>query len=479
MPANLYVYDSPRNCWLAPGMPPISILLDARWNWSESNLPWSYESPADWESLMYPGAEVRTLQTGGADFYTNLMNTVNAAPGRVVVRLPPGDFRLTSFRPIGSSGDPLYAFGFWNTKLAGFTGAGADVTSITMASGSMSQEQLTKMSTLTKASFAPLTTGIMRIDAFNYQPVFIGGVTFRSEDQNLLTAVASDITGIFVPQPAPHQGLVLYSGSFGRAYAGDVTISHVRFQGAGRALMGQPPFEMSNLTSQYGKTRIFKSEFDGRRSPDIDPAQPRRCNPIMSNNELSHLMEDVWLHHSNVSRYASNDENQDTQGTYTVRRFKLEHMSDNRNTDPALNNGEPLGGVSAVTPFGWESCNGTITLEDGIIDQYIDYTSGGQAPAHFQMTTVGSRNPQGGRFSMSRVVCSNKGFPAADGFIIGRIGNTSYWKLDGYENTIDVRHPKTGVRLTAYEYKGAWPPNKVALGALGVTPDTHYIVKLA
>ena len=462
----------------APGRPILYIKPpSAPWDYSETNLPWAYTSTNDWKSLVPAGADVRPLSNVGATFRERLNNTLTDGV-RSIVELPEGDFRLLSFvEAVPANNDPLYSFGYYNRNLAGFIGQGPDKTFVTMAAGSMSQLQLDTMKRPSKLKFEPLQMGMMRFDGSiaKGNNVFLGGLTFRAEDQPNVTELNADVTGIFLPQPAPHQGIVIYSRA-------EVLMSHVRFQAAGRALMGQPPFEMSNFTTQYSRVTIRRCEFDGRRSADLDPFTPRRCNPIMLNNETLHDMEYVYLHDGNVSRYAANDENAETQGLYSVRKFKIERISNNFNTDPRLNNGERLGGWSPVTPFGWESSKANIILEDGFIEQTINETRNGQVPAHFQMTVVGSTepvNPQGGRFRMERVKTTYTGWPEFDGFIIGRIGKASYWRSDGYETTLQVYHPETGVRLAAFELPDAWPPRLGDLTAAGVRPETHYLIKLA
>lgn len=452
------------------------------WDWSEAAPPQAYNAAngrGDWEARLPSTPQIYTAAAGVYDLNTVLTMAMTTYPtGRVLIRLLAGVYHMNEFKKIGSGGQ-TYAFGLWHSRLIGFSGVGYDQTYIQMDANSISQVQLDEMATMTRASFQPMAMGIMRLDGLNTDYCFLGGITFRAADQNLIYNVAADLkttdsvftVPVFTPQPAPHNGVVFYAGT--TAY-----VSHCRFQAAGRAILSQPPFECTNLGSQYGKIYIYKTEFDGRRSPDLDPARPRRCNVIMPNNDEVHQMEDVWMHHSNVSRYAANDENRDTASVYTVKNFKIEHITDTRNTDPALNNGQPLGGASPVTPFGWESSRGQITLQNGIIDQGVNWTNNGQYPAHFQMTDVGAGpvRRRGGRFKMMNVVCINTGYPEADGFIIARIGTGSWWQVDGYETTIEVYHPVSGARLTPYALPG-WPPNKTTLAGQGILPETHYLVK--
>ena len=135
--------------------------------------------------------------------------------------------------------------------------------------------------------------------------------------------MTSSATSIVVPQPAPHQGIVFYSDTNPNAI-----VSYTRFLAAGRACLSGPPFEMADVSSQYGLIKWNNCEFDGRRAAEIDPARPRRCTVWMGNNETLSEITDSWLHHSNVSRYAANDQNRETQGQYTLVRCKLERITD-------------------------------------------------------------------------------------------------------------------------------------------------------
>jgi hypothetical protein len=171
-----------------------------------------------------------------------------------------------------------------------------------------------------------------------------------------------------------------------------------------------------------------------------------------------------------------NDENRDTAGAYSMTRCKVERITINRNTDPAMNNGNSLGGWTDATTCGWETCRGTITLTDNIYHQDNPNQSG-QIPQHLQMTTVGSRNPQGGRMYVYGGTFENAGFPILNGYICYRISDKTYWYLDGYQNTIFAYTP-SGSRLTAHRYQGAWPPSAAYLSSNGLSPDTHYIVNV-
>lgn len=439
------------------------------WDYDDANPPWAYSDVDEFREHWPSGVTVVPIQTGGATFKANLTNTLNAYSGqRIVVELAAGTYHLTSFDLIGSSGDPKYAFGFWNANLRGLVGQGPDRTIIQMDAGSVSGAQLTSISAMTKAAFAPLQMGLWRLDGSESSPAILAGLTIRAADQNNLTSVAADLSDLFVPQPCPHQGLVIYSGS-------TAIVSHVRFTGAGRAMNNQPPFEMANCNTQYGTTRYYQCEFDGRRASALNAAVPRRVGPLMANNETLAQFEDCWFHHSNLSRVAINDQNRDTSGVYSFTRCKLEHISEGHNTDPALNGGASLGGWVENPCAAFESCSAAISFDDCIVVQ-DNPLQVGQIPVHIELATVGTRNPSGGRLTITGGQWRNNGFPSVDGFVTFRIGSTTRWALDGYPTTLAVYH-EDGQRLAHHVHTGTWPPSAASLAAIGVTPESHYLIR--
>lgn len=468
-PGLRYYYDQTDQLFKAPGRGDLSTAAGATPNpdWSDTNLPWAYTDTAVFTEKWPAGVTIVPIQTGSPDFFTNLQNTVNAAGTRCVVKLGTGVYGLNSFRLIGVSGDQNYSFGFWFPNLQGLLGDGPDKTFVQMNANSMTQAQLDRLATMDVASFNPSQMGLCRLDGSAGSPVLLGGLTFRAADQQMLTAKASDLN-VFIPQPAPHNGVCFYGNS-------TIISSYVRYQGAGRAINSQPPFEHANASTQKSTVSYYHCEFDGRRSPDLDPAQPRRCGVVMGNNETYMLLEDCWMHHSNVSRYAVNDQNYDTSGQYIVRRTKANNISETANTDPALNGGASLGGGGVYTPaYGWESCNGTITVENSIIVQDGTTWSGSAVSCHLSLTTVGNRNPQGGRMYVTNTTYVNNGFPDLTDYICLRVRTDTYWYSDGYNTTLFIYHPN-GQRLAPY-YVSTWPPSRSSLIASNILPETHYLV---
>lgn len=438
----------------------IAELTKPSHDWSDDNPPWAYTDPAVLTERWPAGVTVVDIQTASTDFWTNLQNTCDAAAGRIVVRLGEGVHSLKSFRMIGSSGDPTYAFGFWHPNLRGFLGQGTDKTVVQMDPNSLSQAQLDKMATMRMDEFQPLQLAMARLDGSATSPILLAGVTFRGCDQQPLTAKGSDVSAV-IPQPAPYGGIVLYR----EAHA---IVSYVRYQAAGHACTSAPPFESGNSSIQYGSSTWNNCEFDGRLAAEINPARPRRQGVWMGNNETLAEHEDCWFHHSNVSRYAVNDQNRDTSGVYSLIRCKANDITNTNN--------DGMGGVTNASLFGWESVNGTINVTDCIMSQ-DNYRTNGQIAQHLQLTSVGSRNPQGGRLNVRGGEFRNTGFPALDGFLCIRAISSTYWVTDGYATTMDIRDTADGPQKAPYVVTGTWPPTAATLDAAGITPETHYIVR--
>jgi hypothetical protein len=422
------------------------------WDWSDTNVPWDYSSTAVFTSAWPAGTTIVDLQTGGGSFYSRLTATVNAAGRRVVVRLPAGIHHLTSFNMIGSSGSPTYAFGFWHPNLQGLLGQGADQTYVQMDANSTSQAQLNDMMTMVAGPTGnPNQMGFMRFDGTSASPILISGVTFRGDDQQMMTDGTASVKsngGIF-PDPAPYCGLVFYTSSPG-------IISYVRFQAAGHAKLGLPPFEHANVTSQYSPSMIYTNcEMDGRLSPDLDSSQPRRCGPMMANNETLHRMTNCWLHHSLWTRYAANDQNRDTYGTYELIRTKIDHIN--------------------PSSAGWESCAATINVTDCIISTDPPVSGANNSTYHLSLTPVGSRsNPQGGRLNVTRGTFTSTKYPTVDGYLTIRAIASMHWVTDGYSTTMKI-YGANGQRKSPYVVS-SWPASSATLSAAGVNPNTHYLV---
>jgi hypothetical protein len=487
MPTSTYTFDVSTSSWYASGLSPIHVDLPSAFSgvdYSDENPPWAYTSTADWESLMPAGVPVVNLSTASSDFWTNLSATVNAQPGRCIVRLPEGVYTLKQFRVVSTV---TYAYGIFFPKLAGFVGAGPDKSIIEMAPNSVSQAQLDAMSQMTQSSFNQLLMGVIRIDtqwSGAAAPIFIGGVGFESAPQNPLTSISSDITNnVYVPQSAPHMGMTIYSDA--NRHHPDSLVTHCRFRGFGKAMMSQPPFELSNVTSQRNEVTYSHTEFDGRMSPRYDPTQPRKCGAFMTNGGLTQNVVDCWMHHSNVSRYAANDESVASatalSNHYYIERLKINQITNNRNEQPPLNGGNSLGGYTNASCIGFESSNALIEIIDCIVSVDNPYTTG-QIPCHIQLTNTGGIDPAtraGGRLYVRGGEFRHTAYPQLDGFVTFRIHPATKWWTDGFNTTLDVRD-KFDNRLQPYVVTGTWPPTAAALAAAapgGVKPSTHYLIR--
>lgn len=470
------------------------VVPGGEWDYSDSNLPWAYPAgltlsqrealfTADWE----PGVQIVDLPATGGDFYSRVISVCNAAANPVIVRIPEGVHHLTSFPLSGSSGLQTFAHAIYHPRLRGFLGAGADRSVIQLDANSLSQAQLEAIAEMDTSGGvgATLQIGLALLQPTGDTRVYVAGVTFRAEDQQYMLSVQPGLVerGVTPNQPAPHRGVIVGPGK-------NALISYTRFQGAGRACFAAPPYECGNIESQRSQFHLKHCEVDGRRAPDINPAQPARCGLVMGNNESIHTVENSWLHHNNISRYAINDQNSGHpvtgfDGVYTVIRSKANNVG-NGNIDPALNGGAQLGGGTGAVCFGYESTKAEIKFHqpiisvDNAVTSYHGQTSISQ---HIGFAEVSTFRRQGGRAYIYGGIFRNTAWPALDGFLCIRVYASTYWWQDGVENTIFVysgTEENPGVRKQPWLVSGAWPPNPatgIGMDGQPVSPETHYLVR--
>ena len=451
-------------------------------DWDDANLPWSYATTDAFTEGFTEGITWTDLYTGTfaqSDLWSRITYTIAQVPGngRVYVRIPTGVHNVTSFQtPFVIPKDPLYAFGLWFPRLSGLLGDGPDKTRIHLVANSYSQEQLDALATLNPDTFTPLGNAFARFDGA-VTPFLLGGIKFTAADQQNVTALHPNMAakhGIVVPQPAPHVGIHFEPApSNGTS---EFIVNNCAFVGCARALLGQPPFECGLINSQYTKSVFRRCDFDGRRDAEVDPLRPRRSTTALVNNEKDMSFVDCHFHHSNIGRFAGNDQNRSPAALSTFYNFircKFDHMGDEGNTDPLINGGAPLGGVDTryISPFGFESTNARIRLTDCIITQNTTYARGGIA-----ITQVG-RNPSGGRMEVVDCVFRYEHKPYLNGFATMMIDPSTPWYTDGPATTTSVSKDETPLTCHVYPTGSSWPPTEAYITAQGLTPETHYIVR--
>ena len=451
-------------------------------DWDDGNLPWSYATTDAFTEGFTEGITWTDLYTGTfaqSDLRSRITYTIAQVPGngRVYVRIPTGVHNVTSFQtPFVIPKNPLYAFGLWFPRLSGLLGDGPDKTRIHLVANSYSQEQLDALATLDPDTFTPLGNAFARFDGA-VTPFLLGGIKFTAADQQNVTALHPNMAakhGIVVPQPAPHVGIHFEPApSNGTS---EFIVNNCAFVGCARALLGQPPFECGLINSQYTKSVFRRCDFDGRRDAEVDPLRPRRSTTALVNNEKDMSFVDCHFHHSNIGRFAGNDQNRSPAALSTFYNFircKFDHMGDEGNTDPLINGGAPLGGVDTryISPFGFESTNARIRLTDCIITQNTTYARGGIA-----ITQVG-RNPSGGRMEVVDCVFRYEHKPYLNGFATMMIDPSTPWYTDGPATTTSVSKEETPLTCHVYPTGSSWPPTEAYITAQGLTPETHYIVR--
>ena len=451
-------------------------------DWDDGNLPWSYNTTNQFTEGFTQGVTWTDLYTGTfaqSDLWSRITYTIAQVPGngRVYVRIPTGVHNVTSFQtPFVIPKNPLYAFGLWFPRLSGLLGDGPDKTRIHLVANSYSQEQLDALATLNPDTFTPLGNAFARFDGA-VTPFLLGGIKFTAADQQNVTALHPNMAakhGIVVPQPAPHVGIHFEPAP--SSGTSEFIVNNCAFVGCARALLGQPPFECGLINSQYTKSVFRRCDFDGRRDAEVDPLRPRRSTTALVNNEKDMSFVDCHFHHSNIGRFAGNDQNRSPAALSTFYNFircKFDHMGDEGNTDPLINGGAPLGGVDTryISPFGFESTNARIRLTDCIITQNTTYARGGIA-----ITQVG-RNPSGGRMEVVDCVFRYEHKPYLNGFATMMIDPSTPWYTDGPATTTSVSREETPLTCHVYPTGSSWPPTEAYITAQGLTPETHYIVR--
>ena len=451
-------------------------------DWDDGNLPWSYATTDAFTEGFTGGITWTDLYTGTfaqSDLWSRITYTIAQVPGngRVYVRIPTGVHNVTSFRtPFVIPKNPLYAFGLWFPRLSGLLGDGPDKTRIHLVANSYSQEQLDALATLNPDTFTPLGNAFARFDGA-VTPFLLGGIKFTAADQQNVTALHPNMAakhGIVVPQPAPHVGIHFEPAP--SSGTSEFIVNNCAFVGCARALLGQPPFECGLINSQYTKSVFRRCDFDGRRDAEVDPLRPRRSTTALVNNEKDMSFVDCHFHHSNIGRFAGNDQNRSPAALSTFYNFircKFDHMGDEGNTDPLINGGAPLGGVDTryISPFGFESTNARIRLTDCIITQNTTFARGGIA-----ITQVG-RNPSGGRMEVVDCVFRYEHKPYMNGFATMMIDPSTPWYTDGPATTTSVSREETPLTCHVYPTGSSWPPTEAYITAQGLTPETHYIVR--
>ena len=463
---------------------PITVIAPERHpaDWDDDNLPWSYATTDAFTEGFTEGITWTDLYTGTfaqSDLWSRITYTIAQVPGngRVYVRIPTGVHNVTSFQtPFVIPKNPLYAFGLWFPRLSGLLGDGPDKTRIHLVANSYSQEQLDALATLDPDTFTPLGNAFARFDG-EVTPFLLGGIKFTAADQQNVTALHPNMAakhGIVVPQPAPHVGIHFQPApSNGTS---EFIVNNCAFVGCARSLLGQPPFECGLINSQSTKSVFRRCDLDGRRDAEVDHLRPRRSTTALVNNEKDMSFVDCHFHHSNIGRFAGNDQNRSPAALSTFYNFircKFDHMGDEGNTDPLINGGAPLGGVDTryISPFGFESTNARIRLTDCIITQNTTYARGGIA-----ITQVG-RNPSGGRMEVVDCVFRYEHKPYLNGFATMMIDPSTPWYTDGPATTTSVSREETPLTCHVYPTGSSWPPTEAYITAQGLTPETHYIVR--
>lgn len=426
--------------------------------WSDSNPPWALKAS---EALTdgWPAAAltmIKPLSSNGATFRDRLNNTLSAGP--CIVQLPAGTYHLNAFyqSTTGTNRTTTHGYGYLQpANLRGLLGAGANQTYIMMDPNSYTSEQVSAVSALSSSN--TIQFYMMIFAQGNYStsgptgnPLYISGITFKGSDQQPATSGAAAGT------PTPYSGVHFRGVNNG-------IIQYCRFQGCGRNFTTSPPYEIASLGMQYNNITVRRIESDGRLAPDVNSARPRRSGVLMMNNEFNIDMQDSWLHHGLLARYAVNDGNRPTTGTYRHTRLLLEEIGNVNNS----------GATHQRVPTGYENVGGNVIWTDTTIKQPATNWD----RAHMQFTTVGGQsnsNPPAGTLNVTNCTFTH-GHTPMDGYFVLYLSQSNNW-WTGNINTIPVVIKKGTSTLTPYRITSQ--PSTASLSNAGVSKDTHFLLIL-
>lgn len=459
--------------------------------WTDPHSPadqWASEADftAPWSGVLsqwagldpWATADVRDLTGYTSDFRAACIAMCNAASNPIVIRLPEELLHLTSF--VVPTGVQTFAFGMYHPNFRGWLGRGPGRTIVQQDAGSVSAAQITALEALTSSQTNALAMCLAQPGTGSTWSVLMSGLTMQAADQPTISSVnftTSSSPNPVMPQPAPHSGIMLGPN---RDFFG----SHLELLGCGYAINPSPPFEQTNLGSQYGKIRMHHVLSDGRRAASIDPARPWSCNPYMGNNEDLCEVAYTRFCHAPISRVAINDQNsgntETSAGAYTFGPgYQVDHIG-NHNVKPHLNGGASLGAYSGAVAHGFESVGGPLTFHAPHMSVDNPWTDNAISQ-HIGLNFVSGVNRQGGRLRIYGGTFRNTAFPWLDGWLCIRISQSSYWYTDGVANTIFVYAgaDDSTLRKQPWLYTGAWTQAAMtaAATAAGVSPATHYLLR--
>lgn len=293
-------------------------------DWSDSNQPWVLKNGETVNDNLPSGVAIvnySDYSQGGTLSFTATLDVISTAQSTTpyYVRLPAGSFHITDFHYAGYIG---YCQTQVNKTWCGFIGAGPDQTFIVLDANAMSAQLVSDVS---NAVHSPVWAYALQFGkgTYNNTPIFISGITFRGNFQQVGT-----LSGLSGTAPMPYSGLHIDTAPAGSR------IQFCRFQGFGFAAKNLPPYELGAIETLHTvDLTISRVEIDGRQAPEINSAQPRSSGGHMSNYEGAVTWESFWLHHTRQSGWAIHDHapseggNANDHSTFTSTDVKIESVS--------------------------------------------------------------------------------------------------------------------------------------------------------
>jgi len=440
--------------------------------WSSSNLPWSYgQLQDDWPSsaLALVVSYTDNRWYSASKTFVQILDDACSTVGDCIIQLPAGTFHISNFNYFRTSAN-AQAMGYFNANLRGLLGSGVLSTFIQVDPNSIDSTLISWQEALTTSNTC--NTVAFRLGNNDSRDFYMAGITWLGTDQPNLNHSAIQAQPSNAPYtqdlPACWGGLVLHGVGPGSLF------QNLRFIGFGHALTNSPPFETGAIGSQSDNYTLRRVEIDGQIASTFDSSRPRRSGMLMLNSELNVTLEDGYLHHSERSGYTNYGHTTAARanGSITTTNWQVEHNADYD---------DGLGGSLGMPPFNHEEVLGPITHNAPIFGTY-DRENWQVSHGYVGCSTVGTVN---GLTINDPVIIGS--YAQDNGCFSLRVpptyydGNTNVWYTSSGSMPITVT--KNGVPLTMVRVGSGTPYGTSytasQLQSAGITPDTHWLVKVS
>ena len=442
--------------------------------YSDSNPPWKNVIESELKFNWPDDVAIVDLYTGSdcpSDLQSRIDYTLRNVKSRCVIRVPEGTHDIVGIKRLST---PTFAYALYHYKyLKGFYGpAGPEKTKFRLKTNSLSEDQLKLMaedSSFDPSKYEPMQMGYAYLDGRS-DTFLISGIGFEAEHQPKLESLHPGLIakGVKLGQPAPFNGLVFMPNS-------KVIVNNSAFLGNAKLITAAPPGENTNVGSQRCIIEYNHCEFSGKTPKHIDPAQPRVSNPVMGNNDILHVIRNSWMHDT-ASRPAYNDQNKPAPGyeaplstKYVFENVQFDNIANVRPQD--VDNPGTLD-TTYKSVIGFEDSSAEIRFSRCRFRHTTKESRGVIA-----LTTVSSRNPDGGKLIIEDCQFEYTENPQLNGFATVMIDPNSKWWTRGYPHGVTVTVDGKELKLHVFPDNMKWPPTSKQISDAGLNPSEYALAR--